>query len=210
MSTGEESNVSDEQIKEALKTVKSRKGRPALSAEEKTRRQEADKAERDRRKAQRDAEKLAKKATVAKAPVHMKKVESAAARLPSISEKAKETVESILNAFDGTETTAIIAHVGHRLRTLATLKAQEVQLTEGQLVRIDSHESRFNGQVARVTDARRIRCYVEPLSAPGRSEYLFNSQVTPVDSSEIQEPSTGVVATTDALTTSDEPFTAVG
>lgn len=205
--SNEDSTITDQAIKTAISDVRRRRGgRATISDEERARRAAVASEEKAKRDAERKAkrEKKREEEQANRRPVHMKKVARAAERLPAISDKAKDAVQTILNSgFDRNEITGVIAHVTHRLREEATLKAQAVEVGLGDTVRINDASSRYNGQLGRVVAVQRIRCYVEPLTAAEKKVYLFLSDVEKVEDAEAQ-------AVTDVFTSIDEPLSQVG
>jgi hypothetical protein len=197
ISSNEGPRVSGDAIANALKEVnasKRRGGRAPLPPEEKAAREVEAQRKKDAA-AQRRLDREAKKDAAKDRPVHMKKLARAAEKLPSIGEDVKQVVENVFERFPTSEITGLVAHCAHRLRTDATIQAQKVTVSVGDLVRIADPSNRHNGELARVTKVQRIRCYVSPLRSPERSVYLFTSMVERVE--EASNVSTDVT---------DEPF----
>lgn len=207
--------ITDESIRNALNDVNAKKrGRPPLSEDEKNARQAQLDADKAARKAQKDAARANKKLEQDGRVVHMVKVDRAAAKLPAIKPETQKVLEDTFNAFDKEEITGLLAHAAHRLRSEATVAAQKAELSEGLLVRIDDPASKYRGELAKVTSVQRIRCYVEPLSAPGKSVYLFTSLVSLAEQAQTFTNETSGVVSSDASNTealeADEPFSSVG
>jgi hypothetical protein len=143
------------------------------------------KAAREQLRAEKKAAKEAERAN--KRP-HLAKVEKAAKNLPVLASRAVSFVEEIMNKFNESDVTAIIAHLGHQLRVKATSAASTVQLEENQMVRIvsaDGAASRWIGHLAHVVKAQRIRCYVKPVGTD-KEVYLYSSNVQPLSNDEIK------------------------
>jgi len=138
----------------------------------KTAREEAKKI----READREARRAAKAAQV-KGPVHMKKVDRAAARLPPLeSEQARLLFNEITTNYSAAQVSAIALHLQHFNRQKATERAVSQQLEVGARVRITSGDPRYIGVLGTVTMVRRIRCFVEVPNAK-KPIYLFTSDV---------------------------------
>lgn len=127
------------------------------------------------RDAERDARRAAKAANV-KGPVHMKKVEKAASKLPALNQNAQVLFTDITSNLPREQVTAIALHLQHFNRLKATERALDQRVEAGRQVRIVSGDPRFIGQVGTVDRAQRIRCYV---AVPGvkKPVYLFTSDV---------------------------------
>lgn len=144
-------------------------GSGSLSMEER----EAARAERARIK----EEKAASKRSM---PVHMRKVERAAASLPRLLDEADTIVKDIIANFSPEQVTAIALHIQHHNRVAATIAAVSgPSLRIGQVVRITGGDPRFIGMSGVVEKVQRIRCYVK---VPGVSRlvYSFTSDVSPI------------------------------
>lgn len=186
----EETTTSDDQINAALAEVKKAKGRgrPKLSEEERARRDAAALAEKEARKAAREALRAERNANKPEAiPGRLKKLEKAAQRLPALTDEQRHTVDTLFQTFNRDEISGLIAHVDHELRVHSVTEAQNVELEMNALVRINNVASRFHGKLGRVTKVGKLRCYVAPLDAPEREEYLFLSDVTKVGADEHEE-----------------------
>lgn len=130
---------------------------------------------REERRAQRAAEKAAK------SPAHMKKLNRAASKLPSLGETAQSLFNEITTNYSREQITAIAMHLQHFNRAKATERALGQKLTSGLEVRIIGGDPKYIGQTGTISKAQRIRCYV---TVPGfkRDVYLFTSDVEVVAS----------------------------
>lgn len=147
-----------------------------LSAEEKAARQAQRDAEKATKRAQREARRAEKNSL--KATPHLAKVAKAASRLPNLSDTAIKTFNEVTLNFSREMVGALALHLQHFNRRQATERALGQKIEAGMKVRITAGDSRYVGQVATVTKAQRIRCYV---SIPGvkKDVYLFTSDVEP-------------------------------
>jgi len=183
--TSETTATNDTATTEAPKrtrlTDEQRAERDAAKAKEKADKKAAREAERAQKKAAKEAEKANK-------VPHMAKVEKQAKNLPALAKAAQSLVTDILNRFDESGITAVVAHLSHALRVKATERALKVELEEGQLVRIvsaDGGNNKWVGHLAHVLVAQRIRCYVQPVGTE-KKVYLFSSNVQPLSEEEIK------------------------
>lgn len=142
-------------------------------------------AERDAARAQRTKERDERRATKAanvadKKPAHMKKIASAAAKLPTLSQSAQILFSDITSNLPSDQVIAIAMHLQHFNRTKATERALGQRVTPGQQVQIIAGDPRYVGATGTVARAQRIRCYV---TIPGfkREVYLFTSDVEIVE-----------------------------
>lgn len=160
-------------------------GRAGRSAEERA----ADEQERAAAKERRGQERAARKAEreLTKKPAHMQKIASAAEKLPVLGHELRALLDALL-VHPAATVQAIIAHAQHELRARLTERSLDVKLENGDLVRILSGDVKHVGQLARVTEARRIRCHVQPLGSSKRL-YLLNSDVEVVSEAETGSPS---------------------
>lgn len=144
------------------------------SPEEREASRAAARAERERIRAE-------KAATKRSTPVHMRKVERAAAALPGLIDGADSIVDDIVSRFSPDQITAIALHLQHRNRVAATIAAVSgPPLRVGQVVRITGGDPRFIGMSGAVEKVQRIRCYVK---VPGVTKlvYSFTSDVSPLN-----------------------------
>ena len=132
-------------------------------------------ADKERRDLER-AERRAAKASTVKGPVHMKKVETAAAKLPALVEAAQILFTDITSNLSREQVTAIALHLQHFNRMKATERALDQRVVTGSQVRIVGGDPRFVGSVGTVERAQRIRCYVTVPNAK-KPVYLFTSDV---------------------------------
>lgn len=167
--------------------------RPKLSPEEREASRVAARAERERIR----AEKITRRS---KGPVHMSKVEKAAAKLPVLSDSAASLFEEITTNLPAATISALSAHLNHFNRVQATQRAVgAAPLKVGQVVRIVGGDPRFIGQTGHLEKVQRIRCYVK-LSDSGRVAYCFTSDVSLLNEGEELPETTG----------SDEELNSVG
>jgi len=138
-------------------------------------------AERQAKKEQRDALRAEKRAARAAAkatakPAHMKKIERAASKLPSMSSQMQLTFNEVTSNFSAEQITALALHLQHFNRVKATERALTQKLESGMDVRIIGGNPKFVGLTGKTTTIRRIRCFVE---VPGQKKpiYLFTSDV---------------------------------
>lgn len=202
-------NVSIENIKKALKESREKRmaneenatsrgpGRQRLSDEEKQSRLAEKERAREEKRLEREqlrAEKReAREEAKANRIPHMKKVEKQAKNLPQLDSVQQDLVDDILARFDDSAITAMIVNLQFELRKRATEQALRVNLEVDQLVRItsaDGTNAKWIGQLAHVTKAQRIRCYVQPIGSD-REVYLFSSNVTAVSEDEVATLSQG-------------------
>jgi hypothetical protein len=137
-------------------------------------------AEREARRAQiakeREERKAAKAAAQPKGPAHMKKIASAANKLPSLSDSTQLLFNEATTNLSRDQLTALALHIQHFNRVKATERALDQRVVQGTPVRIIGGDPKFMGMTGTVTKAQRIRCYV---TVPGvkREVYLFTSDV---------------------------------
>lgn len=139
---------------------------------------EADRAARAAAKAQKAA--TPKAPPVRSTPAHMKKVEKAAAKLPRLTPDAELRVSELVAGFPPDQLAAIALHLQHSNRVAATVRSAGAKLEVGMPVRITGGEARFIGREGRVTEVRRIRCYVE-VTGYDKPVYCFTADVLPVE-----------------------------
>jgi len=141
---------------------------------ERAARQTQIKAQREERKAARAAEKTSGK------PVHMKKVERAASKLPRLNEQMTLLFNEATTNFNAEQLTALALHLQHFNRVKATERALNQRAELGQKVRIIGGDPKFIGMTGTVSLARRIRCFVD---VPGfkKPVYCFTSDVELVE-----------------------------
>lgn len=134
------------------------------------------------RQAQIKADRAARKAAApSNKPAHMKKVERAAGKLPSMNEQMQLTFNEVTTNFSAAEITALALHLQHFNRVKATERALTQKVDTGMTVRIIGGDPKFIGMTGTVGTARRIRCFVD---VPGYKKpvYLFTSDVEVVES----------------------------
>jgi hypothetical protein len=151
-------------------------------------------AEREARRAQiakdREERKAAKAAAQPKGPAHMKKIASAANKLPTLTDTAQLLFNEATTNFSAEQLTALALHIQHFNRVKATERALNQRVVQGTQVRIIGGDPKFIGMTGSVTKAQRIRCYV---TVPGvkREVYCFTSDIV-------------VLEATQALTVTDD------
>jgi len=137
-------------------------------------------AEREARRAQiakdREERKAAKAAAQPKGPAHMKKIASAAGKLPTLTDTAQLLFNEATTNFSAEQLTALALHIQHFNRVKATERALNQRVVQGTQVRIIGGDPKFIGMTGSVTKAQRIRCYV---TVPGvkREVYCFTSDI---------------------------------
>jgi hypothetical protein len=137
-------------------------------------------AEREARRAQiakdREERKAAKAAAQPKGPAHMKKIASAANKLPTLTDTAQLLFNEATTNFSAEQLTALALHIQHFNRVKATERALNQRVVQGTQVRIIGGDPKFIGMTGSVTKAQRIRCYVK---VPGvkREVYCFTSDI---------------------------------
>lgn len=162
-----------------------RKPRTKLTDEQKAERTAAKDAEKAQKKAAREARKAAKAAekAAARKPAHMAKVQRAADRLPSLSERAGSIYNEITANLSRDQVAALALHLTHFNRVMATTNALAVKIEAGMQVTIVGGDPRFVGKTGTVEKAQRIRCYVN-VEGFKKPVYLFTSDVSPVEGSQ--------------------------
>ena len=151
--------------------------RPRLTDEEKAARETARAAERATKKAARETARAEKRAArdASRQPAHMRKVQKAADRLPSMSE-ALQLLFNEATALTAADISALALNLQHFNRVKATERALSQTIENGMSVRIVGGDTRYIGRTGTVAKAQRIRCYV---TVPGvkKDVYLFTSDV---------------------------------
>jgi hypothetical protein len=140
-------------------------------------------AERSERRAAADAKRAEAKAErsakqSAHGPVHMKKVDKAASKLPALSEAAQTKLNELKLELSNIDMTALALHMQHHVRVAATSAAHGRKFTNGQRVRIVGGDPRFIDQVGIIDQARNIRCFVNVEGAK-KPVYVFTSDIEP-------------------------------
>lgn len=156
--------------------------RPRLTDEEKAAKIEARNQERATRKSAREtarAEKIAER-TAARQPAHMRKVQKAAEKLPSLSDASQLLFSEITASHTAAELSALASHILHFNRVSATSRALSQKLEVGQTVTIIGGDSRFVGKTGTVSKVQRIRCYVS-FDGVKKDAYFYTSDVSGVE-----------------------------
>jgi len=137
-------------------------------------------AQRVARKADKAEKRASKKSSgSASGPVHMKKIATAAAKLPQLNSDAQLAFNDLTTNFSGAQLTALALHLAHHNRIVSTQRAATVNLKVGRTVCISGGDHRFIGKVGVISKVQRIRCYV---NIPGMEKpyYCFTSDVAAV------------------------------
>lgn len=131
-------------------------------------------------KAHRLERKLAKAIVPQRTP-HVKKLATAATKLPQLGMESQITFNDVTSRFQKEQLSALALHIQHFNRVQATEQALNMKLKAGLQVRIIGGDAKYLGLVGTVSKAQRIRCFVE---VPNRKSpvYLFTSDVEPVQS----------------------------
>lgn len=140
----------------------------------------ARKAERDAKKAEREAAK-ANKASTGAAAAHMKKVEKARAKLPTLSSEAELVYNEIISNFGGPAVVAIAEHLKLYVRMSATQRATNgAALEPGSTVRIVGGDPKFINMVGTVVKSQKLRSFVK---VPGvrKDVYVFTTDLKVVE-----------------------------
>lgn len=149
----------------------------AAAKAEKEAQKAAKKAERDAARAARKAAKAAEKGD--KKPAHMKKVERALSKLPSLSEPTQLIFNEATCNLSAQQLDALAQHILHHNRQMATVNAMKsTMLRIGDTVRITGGDPKFIGMVGKVVKSRQLRAKVQ---VPGVEKlvYIFTGQAEP-------------------------------
>lgn len=171
---------SADEAKRKVVVVKGVGGRARLSDAEREARKEKLEAERAERKAARMAKlaesKAAKEALKATHKPHMKKIETAAAKLPALDTQAELILNEAKANLSAGQLVALAAHIELHNRIAATERAMTQKLEIGDRVRVVGGNARYLGMEGVVSEAKRIRCFVD-IDGVDRPVYLFTSDV---------------------------------
>lgn len=118
------------------------------------------------------------KAETSNKPVHMKKLATAAAKLPSLNTSMTHFFDEAKTKFNTVELSALILHLQHYNRVALTTQAINQKLIVGMHVVINSGDPRYIGMAGIVARVQRIRCYVDVHNVP-KPVYFFTSDVAP-------------------------------
>jgi len=138
-------------------------------------------AQKSARKAERAAAREARKAIKAvekidKKPTHMKKVERALSKLPSLNEAAQLLFNEITCNLGASQIDALALHLHHYNRQMATVNAMKSQMLRiGETVRITGGDPKFIGMVGKVVKSRQLRAKVE-VAGQKKLVYIFTGQ----------------------------------
>lgn len=164
---------------------KAEKSEPKPDAATKTAIKVEKEAQRVARKAERDAERVARKAVKdaeksAKKLSHMKKVERALNKLPSLNESTQLIFNESICNMSAQQLDAMAQHILHYNRSMATVSAMKSKMLQiGSTVRILGGDPKFVGMVGTVVKSRQLRAKVQ---VPGVDKlvYIFTGQAEPV------------------------------
>jgi hypothetical protein len=149
----------------------------AAAKAEKEAQKAAKKAERD---AAREARKAAKADKDNKKPAHMKKVERALSKLPSLNESTQLIFNEATCNLSAQQLDALAHHILHHNRTMATINAMKTEpLRIGDTVRITGGDPKFVGMVGTIVKSRQLRAKIQ---VPGMEKlvYIFTGQAETV------------------------------
>jgi len=154
---------------------------PKATPEERAAEKAAKEADRAQRKAAREVERAARRqakeaAKASKKPAHMKKVERALSRLPSLSEATQILFSEITCNLSAQQIDALSQHLQHHNRFMATVNSVEANpFPVGTIVRVTGGDPKFIGMAGSVVKSRRLRTKVQ---VPGMEKlvYIFTSQ----------------------------------
>jgi hypothetical protein len=145
----------------------------AAAKAEKEAQKAARKAERD---AAREARKAAKVDKADKKPAHMKKVERALSKLPSLNEPTQLLFNEITCNLSASQIDALALHLQGYNRQMATVNAMKSTMLQiGETVRITGGDPKFIGMVGKVVKSRQLRAKID---VPGQKKlvYIFTGQ----------------------------------
>lgn len=153
----------------------------SVTPEERAAEKAAKEADRAHRKAARETERAVRRqakeaAKASKKPAHMKKVERALSRLPSLSEATQILFSEITCNLSAQQIDALSQHLQHHNRFMATVNSAEANpFPVGTTVRVTGGDPKFIGMVGSVVKSRRLRTKVQ---VPGMEKlvYIFTSQ----------------------------------
>lgn len=169
----------------------------AEKKEDKARRKAEASAELERAKAEHRAKREADRATRAaerakareartttrnnaQSPAHMKKVETARSKLPTLEARTANIFADATSNLTATQLEALAVHLQFHNRLAATTAAPTKAIPVGTQVRIVGGDHRFLGMTATITKSRKLRSYV---SIPGctKEHYTFTAYLEPVE-----------------------------
>lgn len=135
------------------------------------------KAEEEAKAAKKAAKEAAKAAdSSSKKPAHMKKVDAARAKCPTLNSEAEKIFGEITANFSAQQIDALAQHLMVHNRATATLLAtQREPLPLGATVRITGGEAKYVGLTGEVVHSQKLRAKV---AVPGVSKpvYIYNGQ----------------------------------
>lgn len=133
-------------------------------------------AEREVRTAEREKRREEKRQKSRNADVHMKKVETARKKLPSLNEETRQLFERATSNFDKVQLEALALHLQFHNRLQSTIRAPSKPIPVGTEVRIVSGDHRYIGLTGTISRSQKLRSHVV---VPGRSRevYTFTSDL---------------------------------
>jgi len=135
----------------------------------------ARKVEREAKKAEREATRAAAKSSPGSA--HMKKVEKARAKLPTLSSEAELLYTEIVGNYGSHMVATIAEHLKLHIRMSATKRAAEgAALPVGTTVRIIGGDPKFANKVGTVVKSQKLRSFVK-VEGVRKDVYVFTSDL---------------------------------
>lgn len=132
------------------------------------------KAERDAERARRKMEKSTVQAV--KKTSHMKKVERALSKLPSLNEATQLIFNEATCNISGQQLDALAQNILHHNRMMATVNAMKSNMLRiGDMVRITGGEPKFIGMVGTVAKSRQLRAKIQ-VEGVEKLVYIFTGQ----------------------------------
>lgn len=161
----------------------------ALQKSAKAEKKAAEEAAKAERKAKRDAEREERRAAKAatsndKKPSHMKKVERARAKCPSLGGEASRILDDATQVLSIQQLDALSQHLAVVAREKRTSLANSTKpLAMGATVRITGGEAKYIGMTGEVVHTNKLRAKV---SVPGvrKPVYIYTGEAVPVSSAE--------------------------
>lgn len=130
------------------------------------------------RKAERAAKKAEKLAALAQKVPGQETVIKRAAGLPELSEDAARIVDAAKEC-DPAELAAIVAHLNHHRNAEALLTATKANVSVGDWVRVIGGDPKHIGKEGIVTQARRVRVFVDV--GESKEVYVYASEVEKIE-----------------------------
>lgn len=166
---------------------KAEKTMPKVDTTEKAAEKKRKDEEKAARKAERDAAREVRKAVKAaekgnKKPAHMKKVERAFSKLPSLNEETQLIFNESTCNLSAQQLDALAQHIIHHNRAMATVSAMKGDMLRiGSTVRITGGDPKFVGMEGTVVKSRQLRAKIQ---VPGFDKlvYIFTGQAEMINS----------------------------